>query len=76
MTYFATIPTGAVVDARYPDGASAGPTGPTELFVTGLWRARDSATSVAAVGAPVIVHGATTARQPLPRLRDQPVLSW
>ena len=61
VTYFATTPTGAVVDGRYPSGLSASATGPTELFVTGLWRARTSAISVAAVGAPVIVHGDTTA---------------
>ena len=61
VTYFSTIPTGASVDGRYPDGASEGPLGPTELFVTGLGRARDSTTSVAAAGAPVIVHGETSA---------------
>ena len=76
VTYLSAIPSGAVVDARYPDGASAGPLGPTELFVTGLWRARDSATSVAAVGAPVIVHGDDQRGQPLPGLRHQPVLAW
>jgi hypothetical protein len=61
VSYFATVPTGAVIDARYPNGASESATGPTELFVTGLWRNRDSATGIAAVGAPVIVHGDTTA---------------
>ena len=61
VTYFSAIPTGAVVDGRYPAGPSATPTGPTELFVAGLWRARDSGASVAAVGAPVVVHGDTTA---------------
>ena len=50
-----------MIDGRYPSGASASPTGPTELFVAGLWRSRDSAASVAAVGAPIIVHGNTTA---------------
>jgi hypothetical protein len=61
VTYFSATPDGAIVDGRYPAGASAGPTGPTELFVSGLWRNRTSATSLAAVGAPVIVHGNTTA---------------
>ena len=61
VTYFSALPTGAVVDGRYPSGASASPTGPTELFVAGLWRSRDSAPSMAAVGAPVVVHGNTTA---------------
>jgi hypothetical protein len=61
VTYFSAVPSDAVIDARYPDDASEGPLGPTELFVTGLWRSRDSATSVAAVGAPVIVHGETGA---------------
>jgi len=61
VTYFSAIPTGAVIDGRYPNGASAGPTGPTELFVAGLWRARDSAAAVGAIGAPVVVHGDTTA---------------
>ncbi len=60
VTYFNNLPAGAVIDGAYPTGASAGPTGPTPLFVTGLWRNRDSATSVGAVGAPVIVHGPTT----------------
>jgi hypothetical protein len=61
VTYFSALPTGVEIDGRYPSGASASPTGPTELFVAGLWRSRDSATSVAAVGAPVVVHGNTTA---------------
>ena len=61
VTYFSAVPTGAVIDGRYPNGPSASPTGPTELFVAGLWRSRDSANSVGAVGAPVIVHGNTTA---------------
>lgn len=61
VTYFSALPTGAVIDGRYPSGASASPTGPTELFVAGLWRSRDSGSSMAAVGAPVVVHGDTTA---------------
>ena len=61
VTYFSALPAGAVIDGRYPNGASASPTGPTELFVAGLWRARDSAPATAAVGAPIVVHGNTTA---------------
>ena len=59
VTYFSAVPTGAVVDGAYPDGASASPTGPTELFVSGLWRNRTTGNGPATVGAPVIVHGDT-----------------
>jgi hypothetical protein len=40
-------------------GASASPTGPTPLFVAGLWRRRDSATSTGAPGASIVIHGTT-----------------
>ena len=59
VSYFNAIPTDAVIDGAYPDGPSAGPTGPTELFVTGLWRNRTTGNAPNAIGAPVIVHGPT-----------------
>jgi hypothetical protein len=50
VTFFSTVPADAVVDGRYlPDT--------TSMFVAGLWRDRDPA----AAGAPMIVHGTTTA---------------
>jgi hypothetical protein len=59
VTYFSGTPTGATVDGRYVPGASASPTGPTPLFVAGLWRSRDSATSTGAPGASIVIHGTT-----------------
>jgi Zinc carboxypeptidase len=50
MTYFSTVPSGAVVDGRYLESTDA-------LFVAGLWRDRDAVVA----SAPVIVHGNTTA---------------
>ncbi len=52
ITYFSTTPTGAVVDGTYqtPD---------TALFVAGLWRNRDTPQSLAALNAPVVLHGAS-----------------
>jgi hypothetical protein len=41
--------------------ASQGPTGPTPLFVAGLWRSRDSVTSAGAPQAPMVIHGTTLA---------------
>jgi hypothetical protein len=61
VTYFATMPTGALIDGRFLPGASAGPNGPTPLFVAGLWRSRDSAVSLGAPNAPIVIHGPTTA---------------
>ncbi len=49
-TYFSAIPTGAVVDGRYLGTTSS-------MFVAGLWLERDAIVA----GAPVIVHGTTTA---------------
>lgn len=50
VTFFSAVPADAVVDGRYlPDA--------TSMFVAGLWRDRDPA----AAGAPMIVHGGTTA---------------
>ena len=50
VTYFSTTPSGAVIDGTYqtPD---------TALFVAGLWRNRGSAASLAALDAPVVLHG-------------------
>ena len=50
ITYFSTTPAAAVVDGTYqtPD---------TSLFVAGLWRNRTSPASVAALNAPVVLHG-------------------
>jgi zinc carboxypeptidase len=50
VTYFTSLPAGAVVDGRYLDST-------TDLFLAGLWRDRNDE----AAGAPVIVHGETTA---------------
>ncbi len=50
MTYFSAIPTGAVVDGRHVASTSS-------MFVAGLWRDRDPLVA----GAPMIVHGTTTA---------------
>jgi hypothetical protein len=49
VTYFTSVPEGAVVDGRYLASTA-------DLFVAGLWRDRQDA----AAGAPVIVHGETT----------------
>jgi hypothetical protein len=50
VTFFSAVPADAIVDGRYlPDT--------TAMFVAGLWRDRDPA----AAGAPMIVHGPTTA---------------
>jgi hypothetical protein len=54
VTYYSAIPTGAVVDGRYPATDA-------ELFVAGLWRNRTSTASMNALNAPVVVHGPTTA---------------
>ena len=50
VTYFSTTPAGAVIDGSYqtPD---------TALFVAGLWRNRTTAVSLAALNAPVALHG-------------------
>jgi hypothetical protein len=50
ITWFSSIPTGAVVDGRYLPSVE-------DMFVAGLWRDRD----VTAANSPVIVHGTTTA---------------
>ena len=57
VTYFSITPTDASVDGRYLPGASASPTGPTPLFVAGLWRNRDSVAASGASGAPIVIHG-------------------
>jgi hypothetical protein len=59
VTHFSGTPTGATVDGRYVPGASVSPTGPTPLFVAGLWRSRDAATSTGAPGASIVIHGTT-----------------
>jgi hypothetical protein len=61
INYFTAWPTGATIDGRFLDGASAGPNGPTPLFVAGLWRGRDVAPATGVPNAPVVVHGTTTA---------------
>jgi hypothetical protein len=61
ITYFASTPAGATIDGRYVPGASQGPTGPTPLFVAGLWRSRDSVTSTGTPEAPIVIHGTTLA---------------
>ena len=61
VTYFGSTPTGASIDGRYLPGASAGATGPTDMFVAGLWRDRLSPGASGAPGAPMILHGTTTA---------------
>jgi hypothetical protein len=48
VTYFSSLPTGAVVDGRYLDST-------TSTWVAGLWRDRDPAVA----NAPVVVHGTT-----------------
>ena len=48
VTWFSSLPTGAVVDGRYLPSV-------TDMFVAGLWRDRNAA----AANAPVIVHGTT-----------------
>jgi Zinc carboxypeptidase len=48
VTWFSSVPTGAVVDGRYLPSL-------TDMFVAGLWRDRDAA----AASSPVIVHGTT-----------------
>jgi Zinc carboxypeptidase len=50
ISYFSALPGGAVVDGRYLNST-------TDMFVAGLWLNRDPAIA----GAPVIVHGDTTA---------------
>jgi hypothetical protein len=57
VTYFSGTPAGAEIDGRYVAGASATATGPTPLFVAGLWRSRDSTTSLGAPDAPIAIHG-------------------
>jgi hypothetical protein len=57
VTYFLTTPTGASVDGRYLTGTSASPTGPTPLFVAGLWRNRDVLAAPGAPGAAIVIHG-------------------
>ena len=54
-TYFSAVPVDAVVDGRYP--ASIATTGPTNGCVAGMWLDRNPAAN----GAPVLIHGATTA---------------
>jgi Zinc carboxypeptidase len=49
VTWFSSLPTGAVVDGRYLGDVNS-------LFVAGLWRDRDQK----AAGAPIVVHGETT----------------
>lgn len=48
VTFFSTIPTGAIVDGRYLDTTTA-------MWVAGLWLDRDPN----AAGAPIVVHGTT-----------------
>ena len=60
VTYFSALPNGATIDGLYLPGASAGPNGPTELFVAGLWRNRTSMQSLGASNAPIVIHGDTT----------------
>src|SRR5690625_3883840 len=50
ITYFTSTPAGSTIDGRYPGDAS-------DIFVAGLWTDRDDS----ARGAPVVVHGPTTA---------------
>jgi Zinc carboxypeptidase len=50
VTYFSAVPEDAAIDGRYLDSTD-------DLFLAGLWRDRDAAVA----GAPVIVHGTTTA---------------
>lgn len=50
VTYFSAVPEDAAIDGSYLDSTD-------ELFLAGLWRDRDTAVA----GAPVIVHGTTTA---------------
>ncbi len=63
VTYFSAIPTGAVTDGQYlaDMGSSANPRGPTEGYVAGLWLNRNSAASLGANNAAVVIHGNTTA---------------
>jgi Zinc carboxypeptidase len=48
VTWFSSVPTGAVVDGRYLDSVET-------MFVAGLWRGR----SASAASAPMVVHGET-----------------
>ena len=50
ITYFSAVPSEATVDGRYLESTD-------DLFLAGLWRDRNAAVG----GAPVVVHGTTTA---------------
>jgi len=50
VTYFSAVPNGSTVDGRYLSSTD-------DLFLAGLWRDRNAAVA----GAPMIVHGTTTA---------------
>jgi hypothetical protein len=50
VTYFSSVPGDATIDGRYLSSTD-------DLFLAGLWRDRDAAVA----GAPIIVHGTTTA---------------
>ena len=50
VTYFSSVPGDATIDGRYLSSTD-------DLFLAGLWRDRDAAVG----GAPIIVHGTTTA---------------
>ena len=50
VTYFSSVPKDATIDGHYLSSTD-------DLFLAGLWRDRDTAVG----GAPIIVHGTTTA---------------
>ena len=54
-TFFSATPTGAIVDAQYPEHIST--IGPQYGYVAGMWLNR----TTAADNAPVLIHGTTTA---------------
>ena len=53
--WYSAIPTGAVVDQRYPSNIAT--IGTANGFVAGLWNNRDAAAN----NGPVLIHGTTTA---------------
>ena len=61
VTFFSATPAGASIDGTYLPGASVDADGPTEFFLTGLWRNRTTGQANLAPGAPIVVHGTTLA---------------
>ena len=58
ITYYSSIPTGAVVDEQYPANIST--LGAANGFVSGLWGTVATPRSTAVNGKPMLIHGSTT----------------